>query len=111
MIKKFGISFLLLASFSSTSHSADYWVEGEVSSLEFYGAQVSVFLSGEVISANACGLTDRFAISPSTHAEPLYGIFYSLLLSSYAAKKTLRLRVSDSVCSGDRTTISYVRAK
>ena len=110
-MRKLKVLFLLLASISSTAHSSDFWVEGQVSSLEFYGTQVSVFLSGETITLNMCGVTNRFAISPSTHAEPLYGAYYSLLLAAYAAKKTLRLRVTDSTCSGDRTTIAYVRAK
>src|SRR5689334_1671474 len=93
---------------ASVAQGADYFVTSQISAVEYYGAQMSVFLSGTLIPANSCGARDRFTISPAVIDELTYKAQMSALLTAYASGKTVTLKVSDSACSGDRTSITYL---
>lgn len=97
--------FALLLSNSATAST--FSVAGQISGYESYGAQISFFLGGATIPANACGNVDRFAISPVGSDDVTYRAQLGALLAAFAAGNTVTLRVSDANCTGDRVRITY----
>ena len=87
-----------------------------ISKIEYYGAQMSVFLTDVsyasiVIATNSCWAVDRFTIHPAISGDHTCRAICSGLLIAYATEKVVKLMVDDTKCSGDRAAIQYMRVE
>jgi hypothetical protein len=104
MKKILPLGFLLL---STSTFSAPSWVSNaKITKVEFYGSQFTVHLD-KPHSSSDCGHTGAVvALDPSSDPGKAH---YSFFLMAYASQKSVSVRVTDAVCSGDRPTILQIQ--
>ena len=99
---KFCLIGLALLVQSTLSFAADSTVtNAKITKVEFWGSQFTVYLD-KPHTALGCGHRFSFAMdSLAEQSKP----YMSVLLTTWAAGKTVSVKVTDSVCSGDRPTL------